>query len=103
MPVCIKCSTDNPASTKYCEKCGAVLPQMAPIGNPATSFDVDENTEYLTPNFHYPADEMLNLAWTANDFLDEGADLEPFLEAYEIVKGKFGANMHEQLGTLREL
>ena len=103
MPVCIKCSTSNPDATKYCQKCGAILPQMAPTGASVSALDVDEHTQYLSPTCHYPAEELLNMAWAANDFLEEGADLDPFLDAYEIVKKKFGANMHECLARLQDL
>lgn len=104
MPFCIKCSTENSAGTKYCSKCGAVLPQMAPTGVPdASGFEVDENTTYITPNFHYPADELLNLAWAANDFLEEGSELDPFLDAYEIVKEKFTQHLETTKAEMQEL
>lgn len=91
MPSCFKCSADNVSGSKYCVACGALLPQMAPTGAPnASSMDLDEKTQYLTPQHHYPSEELLNLAWTANDFIEgEAPDLDNFLDAYESVKHRF--------------
>ncbi len=90
MPSCFKCSADNPAGTKYCVSCGALLPQIAPTGASSSSIDLDEETQYLAPTKHYPSEELLQLAWCANDFLEEEVqELDGFLDAYEHVKQKF--------------
>src|SRR5664279_2416157 len=102
MPACFRCNTENPGSTRFCKSCGAVMPQMAPTGLPdQSSLDVDENTQYLSPTEHYAADELLNLAWAANDFLEEGDDLEPFLEAYELVKNKFVSYIQDNMPQMQ--
>jgi len=81
-----------------------MLPQMAPSGNPQASsnFDLDENTEYLTPQFRYFSEVMHHLSWSAHDFLEEGADLGPFLEAFEEVKQNFHRFVDVDLPQLQE-
>ena len=88
MLACFKCGADNPEGQKYCASCGALLPQMAPT-TVTGELDVDEDTEYIRPTEHFPSAEMLNLAWSLHDFLEEGAELEPFLEVYEVIKARF--------------
>ena len=88
MIACFKCGHDNPEGQKYCAGCGALLPQMAPTAVTG-ELDVDEDTEYIRPTEHFPSAEMLNLAWSLHDFLEEGAELEPFLEVYEVIKARF--------------
>ncbi len=63
---------------------------MAPTGASSSSIDLDEETQYLAPTKHYPSEELLQLAWCANDFLEEEVqELDGFLDAYEHVKHKF--------------
>lgn len=98
MIACFKCGHENDSAQKYCVSCGAVLPQMAPSGTPG-ALDLDEDTEYIKPTEHFPSAEMLNLAWSLHDFLEEGAELEPFLEVYEVIKERFenyNANLHNE-------
>lgn len=99
MIACFKCGHENEDAQKYCGSCGAVLPQMAPSGTQAGALDVDEDTEYIKPTEHFPSAEMLNLAWSLHDFIEEGAELEPFLETYEVIKERFenyNTNLHHE-------
>ena len=98
MIACLKCSKDNQDGLKYCEGCGAVLPQMAPTGA-TSSLDVESETEYVKPDHHFPSEEMLNLAWGLHDFLEEGAEIDPFIEVYETIKERlenYLANIHQE-------
>lgn len=105
MPSCVKCGTDNTAGQKYCSQCGAVIPQMAPTGDPTvrSGLDLDENTEYLTPTSRYSNEELSNMAWAAHDWLVEGAELEPFIESYQVVKQNFLNFQGNELHTMEEL
>lgn len=99
MIACIKCGQDNDDGVKFCSKCGAMLPQMAPSGQAGGTLDFDEDTEYIKPTEHFPSTEMLNLAWSLHDFLEEGGELEPFLEQYEVIKGRlesYNNNLHQE-------
>lgn len=98
MIACFKCGQENDDGAKYC-KCGVLLPQMAPTSHQSGSLDVDEDTEYVKPTEHFPSAEMLNLAWSLHDFLEEGGELDPFLEVYEIIKARFenyNQNLHKE-------
>lgn len=100
MIACFKCGHENEDGQKYCASCGALLPQMAPSASQQTgALDVDEDTEYIQPTEHFPSAEMLSLAWALHDFLEEGAEIEPFLEVYEVIKDRFehyNKNMHQE-------
>ena len=91
MPSCLKCGFFNGPGAKYCAGCAAVLLQMAPSGVPGSALEVDEGTEYYQPPGHYPAPELLNLSWAAHDFLLGGADLDPFLDCYQVVADRFAS------------
>jgi hypothetical protein len=98
MVACFKCGHENEDGQKYCAKCGAVLPQMAPVAD-SGRLDFDEDTEYIKPNENFPTTEMLALAWGLHDFLEEGAELDPFLEVYDTVKDRFDnylQNLHAE-------
>ncbi len=99
MIACFKCGHENEDGQKYCTSCGAVLPQMAPSSSQSPTLDLDEDTEYLQPTEHFPSAEMLSLAWSLHDFLEEGAEIEPFLEVYEVIKDRFenyNKNLHQE-------
>ena len=79
--LCVQCGTDNPDGTKFCVSCNAVLP-MQPLAS-SSSMDIAENVEYLVPEAHYQSPVLQQLAWTVHDFIEEEAELEPVIEAYE--------------------
>ena len=82
--LCIQCGTDNPEGAKYCVSCNAMIPAAAPTGNPAASnLDIEEMVEYPVPETHYQSPLLQHLAWSVHEFIDEGAELEPIIEAYE--------------------
>lgn len=98
MIACFKCGHQNQDGQKYCA-CGALLPQMAPSGSGGANLDLDEDTEYIKPTEHFPSAEMLALAWSLHDFLEEGADIEGFLEVYEVIKERlenYNQNLHQE-------
>lgn len=98
MITCFKCGQQNQDGSKYCT-CGVLLPQMAPSGSGGGSLDLDEDTEYIKPTEHFPSAEMLALAWALHDFLEEGADIESFLEVYETIKERlenYNQNLHQE-------
>mgnify|MGYP001030696069 CR=1 FL=1 len=98
MIACFKCGHENPDGQKFCS-CGATLPQMAPSGSPSSSLDLDENTNYLKPTEHFPSAEMLAMAWALHDFLEEGSELDHFLEVYDGVKARlenYNQNLHQE-------
>ena len=98
MVACFKCAHENEDGLKYCSQCGAMLPQMAPTAD-SGRLDFDEDTEYIKPTENFPTTEMLSLAWGLHDFLEEGAELDPFLEIYEAIKERFEnylTNLHAE-------
>ena len=81
---CIQCGTENAQGAKYCASCNAVIPAAAPTGNPAASnLDIEEMVEYPIPETHYQSPILQHLAWTIHEFIEEGAELEPIIDAYE--------------------
>lgn len=81
---CIQCGTDNVEGAKYCASCNAVIPAAAPTGNPAASnLDIEEMVEYPIPETHYQSPVLQHLAWTVHEFIEEGAELEPIIDAFE--------------------
>lgn len=99
MIACFKCGHENEDGQKYCA-CGALLPQMAPTGSQGSgNLDLDEDTEYIKPTEHFPSAEMLALAWALHDFLEEGAEIEGFLDVYEVIKARlenYNQNLHQE-------
>ena len=85
--LCVQCGTDNPDGTKFCVSCNAVLP-MQPLAS-SSSMDIAENVEYLVPEAHYQSPVLQQLAWTVHDFIEEEAELEPVIEAYEAFREIF--------------
>jgi len=99
MIACFKCGHENDDGQKYCKSCTALLPQMAPAGSAGGNLDLDEDTEYIKPTEHFPSTEMLALAWSLHDFLEEGAEIEPFLDVYEVIKARlenYNQNLHQE-------
>jgi hypothetical protein len=78
-----------------------VLVQMAPATS--TSFEVDEETEYLEPPGHYPAPELLSLSWAAHDFLEGGTELDPFLDCYQLIVDRFSSYRDNEMQAFLEL
>ncbi len=101
--LCVACGHDNVGSGKYCEKCNAVLPQMAPSGVPGSesTLDLDEDTEYPVPQGRYVSEVMHTLAWAAHEFLEEEGDLDTLLDAIEDVKARF-ADFKTKIPTILE-
>lgn len=78
--LCPKCSADNPAHSRYCKKCQAVLPRMAGAAQPAT-VALQEGIEYPEPTHHYETDQLLELHELVEEVL-EGEDVFEQLEAH---------------------
>lgn len=88
--LCIQCGTDNVEGAKYCISCNAVLLTVAPTGNPGQSqFDLDEMVSYPVPETHYQSPILQQLAWSVHEFIEEEAELEPVIEAYEAFREIF--------------
>lgn len=101
--LCIQCGTDNPEGEKYCVSCNAKILQAAPTGNPASStLDIDENFENPVPDTHYQSPILQHLAWTIHEFIEEGAELEPIVEAYEAFREIF-EGFREEIPKIEEM
>lgn len=88
--LCVQCGTDNPEGSKYCVSCNAVIPMAAPTGNPVQSnLDLDEMVDYPVPETHYQSPVLQHLAWGVHEFIDEGGELDPILEAYDAFREIF--------------
>lgn len=88
--LCIQCGTDNSEGAKYCVSCNALIPQAAPTGNPGQStLDIDEMVDYPIPESHYQSPVLQQLAWSVHEFIEEEAELEPVIEAYEAFREIF--------------
>ena len=98
--LCVQCGTDNPEGTKFCVSCNAVLP-MQPLAS-SSSMDIAENVEYLVPEAHYQSPVLQQLAWTVHDFIEEEAELEPVIEAYEAFREIF-EGFKEEIPKIRDI
>ena len=88
--LCIQCGTDNGEGAKYCVSCNALMPVAAPVGNPGQSeLDIEEMVDYPIPETHYQSPVLQQLAWTVHEFIEEEAELEPVIEAYEAFREIF--------------
>ena len=98
--LCVQCGTDNPDGTKFCVSCNAVLP-MQPMAS-SSSMDIAENVEYLVPEAHNQSPVLQQLAWTVHDFIEEEAELEPVIEAYEAFREIF-EGFKEEIPKIRDI
>ncbi|MBI3927310.1 MAG: zinc ribbon domain-containing protein [Armatimonadetes bacterium] len=101
--LCVACGQDNPDGSKYCAKCNALLPQMAPTGPPGgeSLLELDENTEYPRPVGRYVSEVMHALTWAAHEFLEEDGELEPLLDSVDEVRQRF-TEFKESIPTILE-
>lgn len=87
---CIQCGTDNAEGAKYCVSCNALMPVAAPTGNPGSSnLDIEEMVDYPIPETHYQSPVLQQLAWSVHEFIEEEAEFEPVVEAYEAFREIF--------------
>lgn len=86
--LCIRCGFDNKEGSNYCSKCNAKILTMAPSGAPgaASAVELDENTNYLTPQQRFVTEYVFNLTNRAYEYLHLGEPGEPLLEAFQVVK-----------------
>ena len=88
--LCIQCGTDNAEGAKYCVSCNAMMPVAAPTGNPGSSnLDIEEMVDYPIPETHYQSPVLQQLAWSVHEFIEEEAEFEPVVEAYEAFREIF--------------
>lgn len=101
--LCIQCGTDNPEGSKYCLSCNAVMLKAAPTGNPADSnLDIEEMVEYPVPETNYQSPVLQNLCWCVHEFIEEEAELEPVIEAYEAYQEIFDG-FKDEIPRLKEI
>lgn len=100
---CIQCGTDNAEGVKYCISCNAMMPVAAPVGNPEQSnINIDETVNYLVPETNYQSPILQHLAWSVHEFIEEEAEFEPVVEAYEAFREIF-EGFKEEIPKLEDL
>lgn len=78
--LCLKCGHQSSPSSRYCQKCQAVLPRMMGKG-PITQVPIKEGVVYPEPTHHYETDQIQELFGLVEDVLD-GQDLFAELEEH---------------------
>lgn len=100
--ICVRCGTENSEQAKYCQKCSALLFQVAPEGLPSSSLDLGETLVFPKMESHYQSPLLESLAWAVHEFIEEDAEFEPIVEAYEAYREVY-EGFHRELPALSEL
>ncbi|MEW6279291.1 MAG: zinc ribbon domain-containing protein [Candidatus Eremiobacterota bacterium] len=82
---CAYCNHANPDQARYCGGCQARLPENV-ASQRSLCLELDDQTEYLTPQRTYATEYLQDLSFAAYACLEYGEPLEPLLECYEGVR-----------------
>jgi hypothetical protein len=79
------------------------MPVAAPTGNPDSSnLDIEEMVEYPVPETHYQSPVLQQLAWSVHEFIEEGGELDPMIEAYEAFREIF-EGFKQEIPKIKEI
>lgn len=78
--LCLSCHNENPVTQRFCLHCQARLPWVPPDTGPG--LELEESTEYLTPERHYANEYLSEFQLTAFAYLDGVVELSELLSHY---------------------
>lgn len=78
--LCLSCHQENPVTQRFCLHCQARLPWVPPDTGPG--LELEEGTEYLTPDRHYANEYLAEFQLSAFAYLDGLVELNELLAHY---------------------
>jgi len=84
--LCVKCGHDNSPGTRYCSKCNAIMIQAAPESTTTSVIDVEEGTEYVSPQKNYECMWLADFADVTMRYANGEVEFDEVKRVYENIK-----------------
>lgn len=84
MPICFKCSAENPDGSARCGKCGALFPRMmGPADETSRLYSMEEGRVYPAPTETFETENIMQLRAALENYLEDpssdGEDVKHWL------------------------
>ncbi len=104
MILCLFCKAQNPLGQRLCSKCNAKLPALSLPETPESTLNISDGFLQMepVPVERYYNELIYDLSWAAFELVEEDADADPFLDAFEEVQQRY-EEFEERYPSLREM